>query len=181
MLHVWYQCRAYHSGVHWGTDPETLEYACRRLLGSSLKNILWRQGHKIRQRKKLKCNTVAVEALTNSPGSSMGWPFSIDLNWGRGPGLYTLTSTSHCIWPSPREGRWWRWARGLSLAKSNHRGPSWEPPTFPECGRGCASVLKRGSEELSTTSTEWILLTVVTEVPRLMEASKRYMLSRLPL
>lgn len=45
-----------------------------------LSRTLWRQGHKIRQRKKLKCNTVAIEAVTNSPGSSRGWPFSIDLN-----------------------------------------------------------------------------------------------------
>lgn len=57
---------------------------------------------------------------------------------------------------------------------------SCQPPIFPAVGRGCVPVLKGGPGELSITSTTWTLLIVVTEVPRLMEASLRYMLSRLP-
>lgn len=68
----------------------------------------------------------------------------------------------------------------FSQDQPSERNPteSCQPPDFPAVGRGYALVLKGRSAKLTTISTTWILLILVTEVTRRLETSLRYMLSR---
>lgn len=57
----------FHAGGHW------IDSAPKDDLSGA-------EGHSIRQREKLKCNTVVDDASTNPAESTAGWTFNIVLN-----------------------------------------------------------------------------------------------------